>query len=321
MLRHFVFVPALLFVAAALALADDAAKEKLYVTAMEGGFDNTSIVSMNADGSGRTTIKTPEGIVLDPVPSPDGKHLAFTLMDQKTMRADIHVANTDGSNARKVSAGEEKEIAFGASWSPDGKRLAYSVMKTPENGPPKEMPLMVCDEDGKNANKIGNGMLPAWSRDGQQILYTVLDFAGDFDPHLHVMDADGKNARQLLKAKSMMGSFSPDGKRIAYMSAEKANEGPGAQPRIHICNADGSEPKQITDGEKDFELAPRWSADGKRIFFNRMIDDPKMKWPLFVMDADGKNMKRISKEDGSDILGGSPLFLLMSGSDKPVKKQ
>jgi Tol biopolymer transport system component len=306
-------------VAAAETRADDAAKEKLFVVSMEGGFEKMSIVLMNADGGDRKTIKTPEGIPLDPVPSRDGKWLAFTLMDPKTMRADIHVAKVDGSDARKISSAEEKEIAFGASWSPDGKRLAYSVMKSPDGGPPKNMPLLVCDSDGKNAKKIVEGILPSWSPDGKQILYTVLNLEGDFDPRLHVMDADGKNAKELIKAKSMMGHFSPDSKRIVYMSAK---DGKQEMPRIHVCNADGSESKQVTSGEDHFELAPRWSADGRRIFFNRMKREGAPKnIALFVMDADGKNEKRLSKEDGSDILGGSPLFMLTRSSSEPAQKQ
>jgi Tol biopolymer transport system component len=167
---------------------------------------------------------------------------------------------------------------------------------------------MVCDADGKNAKKLGEGMMPAWSPNGKQILYTVLNFAGDFDPHLHVMDADGKNAKQLLQAKSMMGVFSPDGKRIVYISAKDAEN---AMPRIHVCSADGTEPTQVTTGDEHFEIAPRWSADGKRVFFNRMKrEDGPRNISLFVIDADGKNEKRLSKEAGADILGGSPLFMM-----------
>ena len=178
MMRRFLFVPALLLIVWVGTRAEDAAKEKLYVVSMEGGPDKIVIMSMNADGSGRTPIKTPDGVALDPVLSPDGKRLAFTLMDPKALRADIHVANADGSDAKKVTASEEKEIAFGVSWSPDGKRLAFTVMKNPEKGPPKELPLMVCDADGKNAKKVGQGMMPAWSPDGKHLLYTILDTTG-----------------------------------------------------------------------------------------------------------------------------------------------
>jgi Tol biopolymer transport system component len=189
------------------------------------------------------------------------------LMDPKTKRAEILVANADGSDAKKITVAEEKEIAFGASWSPDGQRLAYSVMKIPEDGPPSNIALMVGDADGKNAKKLSEGMIPAWSPDGKRILYTVLGMGADFDVHLHLMDADGKNDKELFKGKSMMGTYSQDGKRIVYMAGK---EGKREMPRIHVCNADGSEPTQVTTGEDQFELAPRWSADGKRIFFNRM---------------------------------------------------
>ena len=317
MLRHLVFVPALMLVLLASARADDAAKEKLFVVSMEGGIEKSSIVAMNADGTGRTTIKTPDGIALDPALSPDGKSLAFTILDPKAGRADIMVAKPDGSDPKKIISAEEKEIVFGVSGSPDGKRLAYSVMKQPEGGPPKNIPLMICAADGKNAKQVGDGLMPAWSHDGKSVLYTTLQKEGDFEPRLHVMDIDGKNNKELLKGRAMMGTYSPDGKRIAYMAAK---EGKNELPRIHVCNADGSEPKQVTGGEDHFEISPHWSADGQRIFFNRMKrEGAPMKVGLFVMDADGKNEKRLNKEDGTDLLGGGPLFLLTRSA--PAKAQ
>lgn len=289
-------------------IGDDAKPEKLLFVAMEGGPDKIALVSMNADGSGRTKIKTGEGIALDPALSPDGKHIAYTLVDPTTMKADIHVMSIDGSGDKKITEGKDKQIAFAPSWSPDGKRLAYSTMKSPEGGQPGNGAIIVIDADGKNLKKIGDGLLPTWSPDGKRILYTVLNKADDFDPRLHVMDTDGQNDKEFLKGRSMMGAYSPDGKRIVYLSAKG---GKGDLPRISLCNADGSEPKELTKGEGVMEIAPRWSADGKRIFFNRMEPETRMqKIPIFVMDADGKNEKRISKEDGADILGGSPLFLL-----------
>src|SRR5262249_2002920 len=143
-----------------------------------------------------------------------------------------------------------------------------------------EIQLMVCDPDGKNTKKLGKGIWPAWSPDGKQILFTVLNLQND--SRLHVTDHDGKNAKQFLKAKSMLGHISPDGKRLVYMSAKD-----GKQERIHVCNADGSDPKQLTTGEDHFELTPRWATDGKKIFFNRkMRKGTTVRFALFVIDAD-----------------------------------
>jgi dipeptidyl aminopeptidase/acylaminoacyl peptidase len=311
-------IPALLVTTAAIPPlhGDDAKAEKLLIVSFEGGLDKSAIYSMNADGTGRTKIKTPEGLALDPALSPDGKRLAFTLADQKTSKADIHVANADGSEAQKVTENEAKQIAFAPNWSPDGKRIAYSVMTMPEGRPPENGTIIVVDADGKNPKKIGTGLLPSWSPDGKRILHTVLNKADDFDPHLHVMDADGQNDKELLKGRSLMGVYSPDSKRIVYMGAK---DGKNEQPHIYMCNADGSEPKELTPGEDVFEVAPRWSADGKRIYFNRMNrQDAPRKIPIFVMDVDGKNAKRVSKEDAADILGGSPLLLLTRPQKPPA---
>jgi Tol biopolymer transport system component len=311
-------IPALLVALAAIPAlrGDDPKADKLLVVSMEGGVDKSGIYSMNADGTGRTKIKTPEGVAVDPALASDGKRLAFTLMDQKSSRADIHVANADGSEAKKVTACEEKQIAFAPNWSPDGKRIAYSVMKMPEGGPPDNGAIFVIDADGKNSKQIGAGMLPTWSPDGKRILYTVLNKAEDFEPRLHVIDADGQNDKELFKGRAMMGMYSPDGKRIVYMGAK---EGKNVEPHIYTCNADGSESKVLTEGEAILEIAPRWSADGKRIFFNRMNrQDAPRKISIFVMDQDGKNAKRVSQDDAADILGGS-LMLFMTGSQ--TKKQ
>ena len=317
MTRLLRLIPALLLTIAAIPAlrGDDAKAEKLLIVSLDGGFDKAAIYSMNADGTGRVKIKTPEGFALDPALSPDGKRLAFTLVDQKTSKADIHIANADGSEAKKVTETEEKQIAFGPNWSPDGKRIAYCAMKMPEGRPPENGEILMIDADGKNSRKIGLGLLPSWSPDGKRILHTVVNKAEDFEPRLHVMDADGQNDKALLKGRSMMGMYSPDGKRIVYMGAK---DGKNEQPHIYICNADGSEPKALTEGEDVFEAAPRWSADGKRIFFNRLTrQDAPRKIPIFVMDADGKNAKRVSKDDAADILGGSPLFLLTRSQQAP----
>jgi TolB protein len=174
------------------------------------------------------------------------------------------------------------------------------------------------DADGKNVTTLGKGVLPIFSPDGKKILYTALDqpFGAVFPlPHLHVMDAEGKNDKKVVEdGHSLMGAWSPDGKHIAYMAAENLYEG---QPHLYVANADGSDAKQLTKSD-ECELAPQWSADGKRVFFNRIsvknLSDID-KATICVIDADGKNEKALTKE-GMDLLGGAGFIVLLRAVEK-----
>jgi TolB protein len=61
----------------------------------------------------------------DPVPSPDGKTLAFSSDREGPLR--LFLVNPDGTNLRRLTtrteSGDEGELA----WSRDGSRLAYVV--------------------------------------------------------------------------------------------------------------------------------------------------------------------------------------------------
>src|SRR5207302_6358194 len=134
--------------------------------------------------------------------------------------------------------------------------------------------------------------------------------ASDFEPRLTVMDADGNNAKRLLKTPAMMGAFSPDGKRIVFMGAPSTKN---TTPHIYVAKAGGSDAAQVTPQAEVFEVAPRWSADGTNLVFSRMPNaknGPPKTASLVVIDADGKNEKELPKGDGMDLTGGAALFLL-----------
>jgi len=66
---------------------------------------------------------------------------------------------------------------------------------------------------------------------------------------------------------------------------------------IFLANADGSEVKNLTDS-KFLNTNPAWSPDGKKVAF---ASDRDGDMSLYVMDADGKNATRLTKDHGDRL--------------------
>ena len=302
--------------ALAFAPAPPERPDKILFTSMSADGKNIGVCAMNPDGSKRTTLSKEGALEIDPAFSPDGQRIVFATVSKDDMKGDLWVMAADGTGRKQLTQSKAKAIILSPSWSPDGKHILFTRM-TVANGPPMDAELLVIDADGQNEKSLGKGLMGAWSPDDKQILYTTLEMGGDFEPRLTVMDADGKNSKQLFQTPSMMGSYSPDGKRITYMGAPSTKN---TKPRIYVANADGSQAAQVTTAADAFELAPRWSPDGKRVLFNRSAErqnGPPAKATIVAIDPDGKNEKELTSGDGMDLLGGAALFLMERMAQPP----
>jgi TolB protein len=76
------------------------------------------------------------------------------------------------------------------------------------------------------------------------------------------MTADGGDLKRLTDHPKidMWPAWSPDGKRIAFVSNRDGNY------ELYLMNADGSEPRNLTNHPAT-DSSPCWSPDGKRIAF------------------------------------------------------
>src|SRR5436190_3744737 len=128
--------------------------EKLLFTSLNIKTKKFTIVSMNADGSKRTTLTKGDDMEADPALSPNGKRIAFVVAKKGESKSDICVMNADGTGRETILKGEGNRFAMSPAWSPDGKKIAYTV---PKDG------VIVMDADGKNAKILGRGMMADWS--------------------------------------------------------------------------------------------------------------------------------------------------------------
>ena len=106
---------------------------------------------------------------------------------------EIYVMDDDGDNQRNLTnnPGDDKD----PSWSPNGKRIAFSSAR---NGELHD--IYVMDADGGNLLNITNhpdsDWNPSWSPDGKRIAF-VSNRTKDLNPDIYVMDADGGNPQNL----------------------------------------------------------------------------------------------------------------------------
>jgi len=157
----------------------------------------------------------------------------------------------------------------------------------------------------------GGAADPAWSPDGQRIVFANYTGATTLGPYLYVMDTDGGNMRPLKRMqrespKALIGSapaWSPDGTKIAYQVCTNCERG-GEDYEIVVVDAAGEtyDPDQVhavTDHPAS-DTHPAWSPDSRRIAFvsdRDYIDADTLRFreDLYVVKTDGSNLKRLTK--------------------------
>ncbi len=177
---------------------------------------------MDADGGNRHLLRRLEPVIYSAAWSPDGKTLAITCLPEarpnrpppagEPMRAGLFLLPADGQGELRLLFRD----AFTPSWSPDGKKLAFSV-----ESPRGQWAVHVAGSDGSHDVRLTaparSGGSPAWSPDGKWIAFD--EFASQAGQQIFVMDTDGSHVRQLTNSPDWScqhPSWSPDGRRIAF---------------------------------------------------------------------------------------------------------
>ena len=171
--------------------------------------------------------------------------------------------------------------------------------------------IYVMDADGGNQRNLTNNpnsdSSPSWSTDGKRIVFES-DRDGNRDGNrenheIYVMDADGNNQQRLTDNDfyDTHPSWSPDGKRIAFISRRDGHfiGEFGLTSEIYVIDADGGNEQRLTENRKH-DSSPSWSPDGKWIVFaaDRKGDD--VNFEIYVMDADGGNLQRLTNNRVDD---------------------
>jgi len=269
------------------------------------------------DGDGTNPRRITENTYSDGFPalSPDGRSIVF---DSNRLRAegeplnisDLFVMNADGTGQTSLVRGSS------ATWSPDGKRIAFHASASGAGQPINFLPgaattdsdIFVMNVVDFSRNRVRPKNLtnnpaaidddPDWSPHGQQILFTSHAVTDNADNHvtaeIYMIDADGKRKPTRLTSNTeeeRAPSWSPDGKRIVFCCRRG-----GPDLEICIMNADGTGQVQLTENTIG-DLTPSWSPDGRQIVFHRRVGQ-RGQFQLFLINADGTGEKQLTFPPG-----------------------
>jgi TolB protein len=193
----------------------------------------------------------------------------------------------DGRNKRDLTRGSDK-FTYGASVSPDGKRIAYHA----------NYQVHVADADGSGARLVDTGnpfnFAPQWSPDGKWLMF----LSGEhYNCHPYVARPDGTGVRKVGDRLGWRGAvslfdvhdfhdgssdvpvWSPDGKWI-YFTAQK-----GPSVELMRVTPDGETTQQLTHSDAPtLHYHPTLSPGGQWVLFGFHRDDARQ---LGVMPAAG----------------------------------
>lgn len=236
------------------------------------------------------------------------------------------------SNTRQLTF-EGKRAGEGY-FSADGKQIVFQSERDPAN-PFYQIYLMDLENGDTEKVSPGNGKTTcAWIHpQGDKVLFASthadpdavkkqkeeLEFrasgkerryAWDYDPFFDLWEYDRKTKkyRQLTSEKGYCaeGSWSPDGKLIAFASNRRAFEGkmteeekknfeidPAYMNDIYIMNADGSNVRQLTN-VAGYDGGPFFSPDGKKICWRRFSKNGATA-EIMTMNIDGSDQRQITR--------------------------
>lgn len=243
--------------------------------------DSKEIWVMDYDGFNSRQLTFNGGISKFPEYSDDNKRIAYTVKLPTLNRWVLRNHEIDGTESTIQTDGT---YMSSPAFAPDG-RIAFSARTSTS----RDSDIFVTPPSASRFTNVTNyrgiDTSPTWSPTGTQIAF-ISDRSGS--PQVWVMDADGSNVRRLVNEGGHCDSpdWSPDGRFILYSWQAPTQW----KHDVYLAEVATGRLYQLTSGRGSNE-SPHWSPDGRHIAFQSTRTGKKQ---IFIMNADGKNLKQIS---------------------------
>jgi dipeptidyl aminopeptidase/acylaminoacyl peptidase len=215
--------------------------------------------------------------------SPDGRYLSFTASRGDNAKTQVWTLDRRGGEAQQLTKVEQG--VGGYAWSPDGTRLALTVRDA-------------APEDTLQGARAKTTKPYVIDR-----LQFKRDYAGyltgDRHMHLYVFDIEADSLIQITDGSwdESSPAWSPDGRRIAFVSNRTGDPDTNSNSDIFVLDADGSgTPLQLTTNPGS-DGSPAWSPDGGSIVFTRNLE-PELIWydvnELAIVSSSGGRVRSLT---------------------------
>jgi serine/threonine protein kinase/Tol biopolymer transport system component len=265
--------------------------------------------------------------------APDGNRFAFTRYadEEKVL---LLVANADGTGERVLASRKRPEVLYSPAWAPEGSLIACVGGAAPTLRV-FGIRVATGEEEQITSYKWAAIERLAWLGDGSGLVASAMEtsaapkqiwqirypageprkITNDFESYADVsLSADGKSLVTIQSARlsslwvapkadptstrsipfgerKLSGSVSwtPDGRILCLVNTSAGRD-------IWVVNADGTNPKQLTENAGK-NLQPNPSPDGHYIVFSSNRGAPGASH-IWRMDLDGNNPIQVTQGDG-----------------------
>ncbi len=223
-------------------------------------------------------LTSQSGVEIFPDISPDGKFIVYSKRVDGNYHIFIQRAERgDPINITKNSGADNIHPAF----SPDGEMIAFRSSR--QGGG-----IYLMGSTGESVRRLTDfGFNPAWSPDGRSIAIGTENVNNPYhrsaSSELWIVSVETGEARMIYERDAVWPDWSPNGKFIAFWGLS-----PGTGDRaLWLIPSEGGIPYRITD-DPYVNWNPRWSGDGKYIYYSSDRGGSMNIWRIPVSERSGK---------------------------------
>ncbi|MDP9069440.1 MAG: hypothetical protein M3N53_14005 [Actinomycetota bacterium] len=205
----------------------------------------------------------------------------------------IFTRRTDGSGVRRLTrSGREHRHP---SWSPDGKRIAWTCRRGKGSSVNLDICVMNRDGSGKIRFKTeANEAHPAFSPSGDEVAFVTtgpdLGFVYPQD-HIFIRNLKTHAITQVTHNTDVSErelAWAPDGGSIAFVGLDSDRSFD-----LFLVEVDDGEEHKLVDPDSGVVSGVDWSPDGSELVYTQRIRDSDDE--IFVIRPDGTNGRQLTR--------------------------